>query len=113
MTTMTHQWLATYFIPHSVIDEVMSDANKQQEIQQELKSSWDKKEIENTIRDDILIDKNETANTNIEIVNNDIEENKEEEFFKKYWEVDKDSLNAYMKNNPDLDYDNLLIENPK
>ena len=111
MTTMTHQWLATYFIPHSVIDEVMSDANKQQEIQQELKSSWDKKEIENTIRDDILIDENEAANTNIEIVNNDTKENKEEEFFKKYWEVDKDSLNAYMEKNPDLDYDNLLIEN--
>lgn len=40
MSTMTHQWLATKFIPASVIEEVMAQRQESLSAQQDLQSSW-------------------------------------------------------------------------
>lgn len=118
MTTMTHQWLATSFIPGYIIDDVMADANKQQEIQTNLESSWSNIEIESTIKNDILINKpsvenNATIDTNIEtpVATPEPETSKKDLFYEVFWEVDKNSMEKYMSTHPELDYDTLLIEN--
>ena len=48
MTTNSHQWLATLFLPQSLIDEVMNDRVKQEELQKELESSWNEDTFEIT-----------------------------------------------------------------
>ena len=123
MTTMTHQWLATSFIPGYIIDDVMSDASKQQEIQNNLQSSWDDLDIETNIKNDILIDKPELNNDPMvenpetetpvietpEVTKPDT--SKEDKFFDVYWEIDKESMYKYMSAHPEAEYDSLLIEN--
>jgi len=123
MTTMTHQWLATSFIPGYIIDDVMENANKQQEIQSGLESSWDKLDINTTIKNDVLIEKPEINNEQlttspdtekpiIDIPNTTIPDTSlEDKFFEVYWEVDKESMKKYMSEHPNESYDSLLIEN--
>ena len=126
MTTMTHQWLATSFIPGHIVDEVMQDASKQQEIQQNIESNWGTTtDIEVTIKDDILISNPEETKENVGLdsIPNIGEENEKqkqeqllkeaqkEKFFELYWEVDRDSIEQYMSANPEATYDTLLIEN--
>ena len=88
MTTNTHQWLATWFIPEKIIAEVMLKYNEGKEAQEDLASTWE----------------------NVE----DIVESEEDiEFFKRYWELKTDSFTNYIKKHPDLvedGFDNLLIE---
>lgn len=92
MTTATHQWLATAFIPGYIVDDVMEDARKQQAIQDDLESKWENEKIEITIEP---------------------ENNKSEEelFYEKFWEVDKNLLETYMSGNHIDEYESLLIEN--
>ena len=40
MSTMNHKWLATYFIPKSVIDAVMAKRQEEFDKQANLQSSW-------------------------------------------------------------------------
>ncbi len=40
MTTMEHQWLATYFIPHSVIADTMAELDKLEANQDTMESDW-------------------------------------------------------------------------
>ena len=46
MSTKTHQWLAEWFIPESIIDEVMQEKWDEIEKQKELQSDWEDKEID-------------------------------------------------------------------
>jgi exopolysaccharide biosynthesis protein len=91
MTTNSHQWLAEWFIPHSIIDEVMADRAAQEEAQKALESSWaDASEAESQEAEDA-----QTA------------------FFETYWELDSASFCAYLNRNPSLindGYDNLVID---
>lgn len=51
MSTMTHQWLAEWFLPQSVIDEVMDKVKAEREAQIGIESKWgddDEEEIKNT-----------------------------------------------------------------
>jgi exopolysaccharide biosynthesis protein len=45
MTTFTHQWLATLFMPNYVIDEVMYQNKIQHEGQSNLETDWDNKTL--------------------------------------------------------------------
>ena len=40
MSTMTHQWLATAFIPGSIIEQVMFDRDNMEALQNKLESNW-------------------------------------------------------------------------
>ena len=120
MTTATHQWLATAFIPGYIIDDVMADAKDQQIIQDGLQSSWEdvmKPEetlpnIDTSIKDESITPDTDTEEETTETVEpEEIKPTEEEIFFEKYWEVDKDKLNAYMQSNGIESYENLLIEN--
>ena len=116
MTTATHQWLATAFIPGYIIDDVMSDAKDQQVIQDGLQSSWEDIEEQkpNTPNPDDLIEVKPIEpeeTTPPETEPEEVKPSEEELFFEKYWEVDKEKLNNYMKTNNIESYENLLIEN--
>ena len=91
MTTGKHQWLATAFIPRYIIDDVMKAYYEGQELQSSLESKWETEgDNSNTVS------KVQTA---------------EEKFYEKFWEVDKESLKAYMADKGITSYEKLLIEN--
>lgn len=113
MTTNTHQWLATAFIPKSIIDEVMADRAAQEELQKELESSW------NINVPDKITENPETSETtesseSTESTSEEPEPTEEELFFEKYWELDTTSFKEYIEKNPDImkdGYENIVIEN--
>lgn len=85
MTTNSHQWLATWLIPGSVIDKVTAEQNKSFENQDGLNSSW-------AIED---------------------EEDNTGDFYEVYWELDSTSFKKYLEEHPSLTengMDNILIE---
>ena len=89
MTTNSHQWLATLFFPQSVIDEVMANYQKNLDSQKNLASTWE----------------GETET--------ETEEDKSENFFEEYWELDSDSFHEYLRQHPEIGqkgYDSILIE---
>ena len=91
MTTKSHQWLATYFIPGFVIDRVMADTQEMLDSQKDLSSDWE---------NSILNLKKTFANA-------------EDEFFSIYWELDTDSVRSYLRGHSELTadgYDNIKIE---
>ena len=92
MATMNHQWLATAFIPHSVIDKVMADVAASREAQIGVNSQWADEDDEDdaepdTHRNPTLTDT--TGMTDAEI-----------KFFDTFWEVDVDSMVDYVQKNP-------------
>ena len=80
MSTMTHQWLAEWFFPQSVIDEVMSRMHEAEDKQVGIESKW---------KDDP-----------IEKANND--------FYAMFDELDKSALEAYLAEHPESKRASLL-----
>ncbi len=74
MSTTHHKWLATFFIPGSIIDEVMAEVEAALEAQKDLESSWDIVEEEESEAEDAV-----------------------ENFFAKYWEIDSESVRNYLE----------------
>ncbi len=92
MSTTSHQWLATYFIPKSVIDEVMELRERELALQSLLDGSWGD---------------NEDKNINMEDA---------EDFFELYWELDTDSVMEYLQQNKDVlkdGFQSIFIEDLK
>ena len=94
MTTNSHQWLATMFIPQSVIEDVLQDRQKQEEMQKELESSWEN--IKSHNRTNTLEESKKDTNPIKE------EKTLEEIFFETYWELGSNSFKKYLKDNPDV-----------
>lgn len=96
MGTMNHQWLATRFLPQSVIDDVMKGRVVVEVQQEEYNSSWGKEEEEFSSKAN-AIGKWETVKTH---------------FAKMYPEIDQDSLTAYLEKHKEenlLDADGCLL----
>jgi len=90
MSTMSHQWLATKFIPLSVIDEVMNEKDAVQEEQSQMESVWNE--------GDFSSPKTEPEGAS--------------DFFSEFSELSKSSFNKYIEEHPDLlkdGYSKLLI----
>ena len=98
MDTMNHQWLATAFIPRSVIDEVMAAREEAKEIQAEHNSS------------DNWADQTDSQNN---ASSGDVtEDSAEEDFYELFWELDRSSMEAYLRQHPeslDNGWENLYI----
>lgn len=91
MSTMSHQWLATKFIPKSVIDDVISQ------------------------RDNTEIKKGK-GNNFITKVKNLFNLNGREWFVAEFDEINMESFDEFTKNNPDVlndGYENILIDKSK
>ena len=96
MGTMTHQWLATAFIPHDIIEGVMSKRYLLNQRQVDVASSWLGTDEEE-----------EQAST------------PEERFYQTFSELDRDSFEAFLRDNPEYiadGYENIninLIKDPE
>ena len=96
MGTMTHQWLATAFIPHDIIEEVMSKRYLLNQRQVDVASSWLGTDEEE-----------EQAST------------PEERFYQTFSELDRDSFEAFLRDNPEYiadGYENIninLVKDPE
>lgn len=96
MGTMTHQWLATAFIPHDIIEDVMSKRYLLNQRQVDVASSWLGTDEEE-----------EQAST------------PEERFYQTFSELDRDSFEAFLRDNPEYiadGYENIninLIKDPE
>ena len=86
MNTLSHQWLATAFIPRSVIDKVIAEMEAAREAQIGVNSEWDEEEIES--RNPTLTDTKGMSKEEIT-------------FYNLFWEVDVPSMQAYVKEHPD------------
>ncbi len=88
MATLHHQWLATYFIPHSVIDKVMTELEESRQSQVGVNSAWE--------TDDQDGPKNPT------LTNTKGMSKAEIEFFNTFWEIDVDSMLNYVREHPEV-----------
>ena len=94
MATMRHQWLATAFIPHSVIDKVMADVAASREAQIGVNSEWGDTE------EDVDPETGERKHRNSTLTSTKGMTQAEIDFFDRFWEVDVDSLLDYVRRNP-------------
>ena len=93
MTTNSHKWLATMFIPHYIIDEVMAERDAQEAYQKKLQSSWSNSS-------DTTADQSG--------------ETEKEAFYKKYWELDSVSFKNFLSSHSyylNSGYDHIDIDN--
>lgn len=101
MSTNSHQWLATWFIPKSVIDEVMAEKEAAFAAQRGLESRWDDGAASGSAATPV------PTPTPVVVDPRD-------EFFEKYWELDSKSFRKYLdKKSIDTkqELDNLKIDN--
>ncbi|MCH5332372.1 MAG: phosphodiester glycosidase family protein [Agathobacter sp.] len=94
MTTNSHQWLATWFFPSGIIDQVMANFEANQQAQQGLTSTWDTETNSETetgepVKDPVTI------------------------FYETYAELDSESVRSYFTAHPELTrdgYDKIFLE---
>lgn len=102
MSTMSHQWLATAFIPKDIIDTVVSRRDQAQEEQIGHNSSWNSRPNNTTpqppktfVNDDgqeVTVPDHENDNTLTE---------EQKAFFKVFWELDAESTLEYVDKHPE------------
>ena len=85
MSTMTHQWLATAFLPQSVIDEVMQGRSQVVESQKDIESTWENG------AGSVLTDVEQAVGRDAK---------NKEAFFTLFSELDEDSVEAYAEKHP-------------
>lgn len=83
MSTMRHQWLATSFLPGCVIDEVMAKVEAAQAAQVGVNSEWNDDDVQEP----------EESGT--------LQQTPEEAFYTLFWELERDSMESYIKKNPE------------
>ena len=97
MYTHTHTWLAEWFIPRPVIDDVLARIQQANESQEGIKSNWDTKP---------------TPAPTPTPVPKSPEEIAEDNFYETFWELDKDSFLEYLEAHPEVKeqgWDNIYI----
>lgn len=93
MGTMTHQWLATWFIPEDIINEVMTRRYLMNQKQEGIVSSWD--------------------GMNVTTEDTDSEKTPKQQFYKMFSELDESSFEKYLADNPEClenGYDEINID---
>lgn len=93
METMSHQWLATAFIPQSVIDEVMGNQDQQIQDQVGKESTWGGEDPDDPGRQQTpTVLRPDQPDTDPE----------EEAFYELFWELDRDSFEDYLDDHPEV-----------
>ena len=112
MDTMRHQWLATYFIPKDVIDEVRYEYGLVKAGTVGKESTWGRTDpapadqTPSTSNDNIVtLDPNVTHETDQpdaeELTQEELEKQAEENFYSVFWELDRTSMETYLAEHPD------------
>ena len=93
MGTMTHQWLATWFIPSDIINEVMTRRYMMNQKQEGIVSNWD--------------------GMNVTSEDTDTEKTPKQQFYEMFSELDESSIEKYLADNPEClenGYDEINID---
>lgn len=109
MDTMTHQWLAEYFIPKDVIDEVRFEYGERKYATVGVETSWGK--------DPTAADADDASDSNVTHIDanithgSDTDESTQDEqtlvsqaeeaFYELFWELDRSTMEAYLAEYPD------------
>ena len=112
MDTMRHQWLATYFIPKDVIDEVRYEYGLVKAQTVGVESTWGKNspdtpETPTTPSNDNItyIDPDVTHENDAKDDDapsaEELEQQAETQFYELFWELDRSSMEAYLQEHPD------------
>lgn len=97
METMSHQWLATYFFPESIVAPIRDGMSQMQQEQTGLQSNLDETE-------ETTAPPQETNTTQ--------EQTPEDAFYELFWELDRSTMNEYIDKHPDVldnGWDNIYI----
>ena len=99
MSTMTHRWLATAFIPGDIIDEVVSRRNAAADAQIGQNSTWT---VATTPAGETVTTPVATAPAPTDPEGKERELTPEQEaFFQLFWELDQNSMFAYVDSHPE------------
>ena len=93
MGTMTHQWMATWFIPSDIINEVMTRRYMMNQKQEGIVSNWD--------------------GMNVTSEDTDTEKTPKQQFYEMFSELDESSIEKYLSDNPEClenGYDEINID---
>ena len=88
---MTHQWLATWFVPDDIIEEVMAKRYLLNQKQEGVTSAWERCEAMRMLR----------------------RPRRKEQFYQTFSELDEDSFEAFLRDNPEYiadGYDHINID---
>ena len=102
MDTMTHQWLATAFLPKDVIDQVRYEYGLAKSATIGQNSTWGKEEepAEPSTEEPQTPDEN-IKNVETEVLPEEDKQKKAEEaFYELFYELDRDSMQAWLDANP-------------
>jgi len=107
METLSHQWLATAFIPNDVIQEVIGRRESAMEAQVDLESGWQKDETQE-------LPSVVEFETNVTVVSDQMadEEAQKTSFYSLFHELDVESFESYLNKHPyvlDDGWDQLKI----
>ena len=112
LSTMRHRWLATALLPKDVVQEVIDYNTAISQQASGKTSSWEKKND-----DEVVVKPNVRGlDADIQHVDEMTEEEREalyrDAFYELYWELDQDSMEAYLAEHPDTlanGWDNIYI----
>lgn len=93
MSTLSHHWLATYFIPPAVVSAVTDQVAKAQEGQIGVNSSWNQGSKEKPQ----LPKKGQSSEPEEQIQEMPADQ---QAFYEMFYELDPESMNRYVENNP-------------
>ena len=111
MTTKSHQWLATAFIPNDIIRDVMKDYGSARESQMGMTSNWGTEPTDATPPTETEPN-NQVVTKPTEPPETEPEKKEEEAFYELFPEIDRASFEAYLKKYPetlDLGWDKIYI----
>jgi len=94
MSTMRHQWLATYFIPESIIDKVMAGRTKAIVGQVGVTTTWADASQPDTRTVDTTVTASSSGASSADA--------EKEAFYTLFWELDRTTMDAYAAANPDV-----------
>ena len=100
LSTMRHRWLATALLPKDVVQEVIDYNTAISQQASGKTSSWEKKDEAETPKPSV-----KPIDTDIQHVDEMTEEERQalyrDAFYELYWELDQDSMEAYLADHPD------------
>lgn len=108
MTTKSHHWLATAFIPYDIVKDVMNDYKAARESQMGITSNWG---TEPTAATEPTMDQ-ASVKPVVTTPTTEPENREEEAFYKLFPEIDRVSFEAYLKEHPstlDNGWDQIYI----
>ena len=110
MSTMTHQWLATAFIPSDIINEVMTERGNAMGSQIGKNSTWGSAatvtpEDPETVSIDATLVQPEGNVHEVEtevLTQEEIDAMERDAFYELFWELDQSSMDAYVAAHPEV-----------